>query len=217
MTAPPPVASRPVIAAMLGSLGLVTAQAQVPMPAPIEIRPEAARPPAPAAAPVNRDTLKERDKELEAIRAEHRRTLENEAKLKREIESIGDDRRKLNQQLIDTAARVRQRRGPDRQDPGAPQGARRAARGRLRKSLEQRHAVIAEVLAALQRIGRQAPPAILLKAEDALQAVRSAMMLGAVLPEMRHEAESLAADLAELVRLRKQIAGSATCWAATCW
>ena len=32
------------------------------------------------------------------------------------------------------------------------------------------------------------------------------MMLGAVLPEMRHEAEALAADLAELVRLRKQIA-----------
>ena len=31
---------------------------------------------------------------------------ENEAKLKREIESIGDDRRKFNQQLIDTAARV---------------------------------------------------------------------------------------------------------------
>ena len=37
-------------------------------------------------------------------------------------------------------------------------------------------------------------------AEDALQSVRSAMMLGAVLPEMRHQAEALAADLAELVR-----------------
>ena len=106
MTAPSPAAFRPVIAAMLGSLGLVGAHAQIPTPAPTEIRPEAARPPAPPAPPVNRDTLKERDKELEAIRAEHRRTLENEAKLKREIESIGDDRRKLNQQLIDTAARV---------------------------------------------------------------------------------------------------------------
>jgi septal ring factor EnvC (AmiA/AmiB activator) len=46
-----------------------------------------------------------------------------------------------------------------------------------------------------------------IKAEDALQAVRSAMMLGAVLPEMRQQAEVLAADLAELVRLRQQIAG----------
>src|SRR6266851_8501379 len=204
MTAPPPAASRPVIAAMLGSLGLVTAQAQIPTPAPLEIRPEAARPPAPAAPPLNRDTLKDRDKELEAIRAEHRRTLENEAKLKREIESIGDDRRKLNQQLIDTAARVvalEERIVKTQERLKVLDG----SEGGLRKSLEQRHSVITEVLAALQRIGRQAPPAILLKAEDALQAVRSAMMLGAVLPEIRHEAESLAADLAELVRLRKQI------------
>ncbi len=75
----------------------------------------------------------------------------------------------------------------------------------MRASLEQRRGVIAEVLAALQRIGRQAPPALMIRAEDALQSVRSAMMLGAVLPEMRHQVETLAADLAELVRLRKQI------------
>src|SRR5262249_5763767 len=66
--------------------------------------------------------------------------------------------------------------------------------------------VIAEVLAAMQRIGRNAPPALMLRAEDALQSVRSAMMLGAVLPEMRHQTESLMADLSELVRLRRQIA-----------
>jgi murein hydrolase activator len=194
---------RPAIAAMLGllSCGLIAASAQTPPRAPIEIRPEVQRP----AAPPNRDTLKDRDKELEAIRAEQKKAIENEAKLKREIESIGDDRRKLNQQLIDTAARVvsveerivktqeRLKRLDDSEEA-------------LRKSLEQRRGAIAEILAALQRIGRHAPPAIVIKAEDALQAVRSAMMLGAVLPEMRHQAESLVADLAELVRLRKEIA-----------
>jgi septal ring factor EnvC (AmiA/AmiB activator) len=72
--------------------------------------------------------------------------------------------------------------------------------------LRERRGLIAEVLAALQRIGRQTPPALMIRAEDALQSVRSAMMLGAVLPEMRHQAEVLATDLAELVRLRTQIA-----------
>jgi septal ring factor EnvC (AmiA/AmiB activator) len=72
--------------------------------------------------------------------------------------------------------------------------------------LQERRGLIAEVLAALQRIGRQTPPALMIRAEDALQSVRSAMMLGAVLPEMRHQAEVLAADLTELVRLRTQIA-----------
>ena len=76
----------------------------------------------------------------------------------------------------------------------------------LRASLQERRGLIAEVLAALQRIGRQTPPALMIRAEDALQSVRSAMMLGAVLPEMRHQAEVLAADLTELVRLRTQIA-----------
>jgi septal ring factor EnvC (AmiA/AmiB activator) len=62
------------------------------------------------------------------------------------------------------------------------------------------------LLAALQRIGRETPPALLIRAEDALQSVRSAMVLGAVLPEVRQQAEILSADLGELVRLRKEIA-----------
>ena len=62
---------------------------------------------------------------------------------------------------------------------------------RLRQSLEERRGVMAEVLAALQRIGRHPPPALMVTAQDALQSLRSAMMLGAVLPEMRHEADLL--------------------------
>src|SRR5262249_41696779 len=77
-------------------------------------------PPPPAAAPELRpstnpvplaparpglDTLKERDQELATIRADQKRASENEAKLRGEIEAIGDDRRKLNQQLIETANR----------------------------------------------------------------------------------------------------------------
>ena len=65
-----------------------------------------------------------------------KRALENEAKLKREIESIGDDRRKLNQQLIDTAARVRSVEDEHRQDAGAAQAARRQRAGACGKSLE---------------------------------------------------------------------------------
>ena len=75
----------------------------------------------------------------------------------------------------------------------------------IRKSIEGRRAVIGEVLAALQRIGRRPPPALLATPEDALQAVRSAMLLGAVLPEMRHEVQALANDLTELIGLRKKI------------
>jgi len=195
---------RPIILATLGllPLGLMAASTQA---AP------RARTPAPADAnrsvspPASLDTLKERDEQLEKLRAEQRRILENEAKLKREIEAIGDDRRKFNQQIIETAARVTEveERAAQTQERLDVLDDKEQA---LRTSLQQRRGLIAEVLAALQRIGRQTPPALMIRAEDALQSVRSAMMLGAVLPEMRHQAEVLATDLAELVRLRKQIA-----------
>jgi septal ring factor EnvC (AmiA/AmiB activator) len=63
-----------------------------------------------------------------------------------------------------------------------------------------------EVLAALQRIGHHPPPALMVTPQDALQSLRSAMMLGAVLPEMRQAVDLLIADLASLARVRTQIA-----------
>jgi murein hydrolase activator len=66
--------------------------------------------------------------------------------------------------------------------------------------------VIVEVFAALQRMGRRPPPAVLVRPEDMLEAVRASILLGAVLPELRAEAEALATDLAELVRLKDAIA-----------
>ena len=194
---------RSIVLATLGllPLGLMAASAQTSRtrtPAPADAN-------RPASPPASLDMLKERDEQLEKLRAEQRRILENEAKLKREIESIGDDRRKFNQQIIETAARVvdveeRAARTQERLDVLDDK------EQALRSSLQERRGLIAEVLAALQRIGRQTPPALMIRAEDALQSVRSAMMLGAVLPEMRHQAEVLATDLAELVRLRTQIA-----------
>lgn len=76
----------------------------------------------------------------------------------------------------------------------------------VRLSLISRRSVLAEVLAALQRIGRDPPPALLVSPEDALSSVRSAILLGAVVPEIRTETEALAADLKELAALREAIA-----------
>lgn len=151
------------------------------------------------------DALKQRDDELKAASEAQRKSAETAAALKREIEQFGADRRKLNQDLIDTAARLR---GVEEQIDATharlkPLDDNEAG---IRKSIAGRRAVIAEVLAALQRIGRRPPPALIARPEDALQAVRTAMVLGAVLPEMRHEVEALANDLAALLDVRKKIA-----------
>jgi murein hydrolase activator len=167
-----------------------------------------ADPPAPVAGPAAADVLAQDQKaqrELAALREEQRKAAEAEVKLRAEIESLSEDRGKLSRALIETASRVR-----------ALETRITASEGRIRTlddnerairhSLEERRGIIAEVLAALQRIGRRPPPALMVRPEDALQSVRTAMMLGAVLPEMRVEAEALVADIAELVRVRKEIA-----------
>ncbi|WP_187968855.1 murein hydrolase activator EnvC family protein [Aquibium microcysteis] len=75
----------------------------------------------------------------------------------------------------------------------------------IRLSLQARRAVLAEVLGALQRMGLNPPPAILVRPEDALASVRSAIVLGAVVPELRTETEILLSDIRELASLRAAI------------
>jgi septal ring factor EnvC (AmiA/AmiB activator) len=177
---------------------------ETPIPAP-----QPAGGPAAKVSPTDKgspklDALQQRDKELQIIRSEQKKARERESNLRREIDQIGDDRRKLNRQLIDVAARVRtveqQIAAGEQRLP--PLDEKEAA---LRASLDARRHLIGNVLAALQRIGRNPPPAMLVTPEDALQSVRSAILFGAVLPEMRKDVEALANDLSALAAVRKEI------------
>ena len=158
-----------------------------------------------SAQPDSADAIKQREQELEAMRQQQQRAAEAQEKLSAEIAAIGQDRTKLNQQLIDAAGRVRlietqiaDAEGrihalDDRQD-------------KIHQSLASRRAEVTEVLAALQRAGRRSPPALLVRPEDALRSLRTAILLGAVVPEMRARAQRLIDELGELVHVRKQIA-----------
>jgi septal ring factor EnvC (AmiA/AmiB activator) len=53
------------------------------------------------------EVIKQHEQELEAARAQQKSTAELQEKLKADIAALGQDRSKLNQQLIDIAARVR--------------------------------------------------------------------------------------------------------------
>jgi murein hydrolase activator len=161
--------------------------------------------PAPQTAAVSPEAIKQREHELEAARQGQKSAEEAQAKLKAEIAALGQDRTQLNQQLIDTAANVR----TVETKIAEAESRLTALNGReqqTRVSLNSRRADIVEVLAALQRAGRRTPPALLVRPEDALQSLRTAMLLGAVVPELRGRAEKIASELGELVSLRKNIA-----------
>jgi septal ring factor EnvC (AmiA/AmiB activator) len=192
---------------MLFCASLVSASLVSASLAAASFSPAAAQQTAPAqqATAISPDAIRQREQELEATREEQRKAAELQQKLKADITAIGQDRSKLNQQLIDIAGQVRsvETRIGETEVSLRPLDIREQ---QIRASLDSRRSEIVEVLAALQRAGRRTPPALLVRPEDALQSLRTAMLLGSVVPELRGRAEKLAVDLGELVAVRKNIA-----------
>jgi septal ring factor EnvC (AmiA/AmiB activator) len=145
--------------------------------------------------------VKQHDQELDSIRAEQRKSLETEQRLTTENGVIADERRRLNQSLIASASRIR---ATEERIAAMEVNLRQldANEADIRKSLDGRRTQIAEILAALQRIGRRPPPAVFAGPEDAIQSLRTAISLEAVLPQMRSEANKLQAELANLARVK---------------
>ncbi len=125
-------------------------------------------------------------------------------KIETEITLLKQDRAKITKTLIETAKRTQILEGKlskielrliilNEQET------------QIKSSLHERRGLLAEVLAALQRMGRKPPPALLVRPDDALASVRSAVLLGAVVPEMQAQTSILITDLQELTRLRVTI------------
>ncbi len=126
-------------------------------------------------------------------------------KIEEEIASFQNDRAALTKALLDAKQKI------DEAENKAAEAQSRldtltGSEAAIRRSLDSRRGVLTEVLAALQRMGRKPPPALLAQPEDVLRAIRASMMLGAVLPQLRNETEALANDLQDLVNLRRSIA-----------
>ncbi|MFC5387661.1 murein hydrolase activator EnvC family protein [Aquamicrobium segne] len=145
--------------------------------------------------------------EIDAKRAEYEQVTqeislssERLARLAADIAGIRKDYASITAALIQSA-KTEQKLGQDIDEIGTRLEGLKAQDSHIRDSLAERSDVLAEVLGALQRMGVNLPPAILVRPEDALASVRSAILLGTVVPELRHETEKLMADLKEHSRV----------------
>jgi murein hydrolase activator len=163
---------------------------------------DSAPPGAPAAADQER---MDKETELRGVEDTLRASEEQRRAIETEIESVRADRARLSAALIETTAKVQ-----DAERAAAAAGDKlaslNAAADELSRSLERRRAAIADVLAALQRMGSNPPPAILVKPNDMSEAVRAATVMGAVIPELKSETESVRHDLDALAGTRDSIA-----------
>ncbi len=133
----------------------------------------------------------DKEVELRGVEDTMRASDEQRRAIDSEIESIRADRARLSEALIETTAKVQDaERGVAAADDRLT--SLNAKADSLSQSLESRRAAIVEVLAALQRMGANPPPAILIRPGDMAEAVRAAMVLSSLVPDLKAQAEALA-------------------------
>jgi septal ring factor EnvC (AmiA/AmiB activator) len=142
--------------------------------------------------------------ELQLLQDKMSLTEARKAELDKEILALEQDRATINRNLIEASTRARDLENRIGRSAERLQELR-DDEGNIKTSLNERRALLTEIIAALQRMGRNPPPALLVTPQDALASVRSAILLGAVVPEVKAETEILVTELNELVRVRQDI------------
>ena len=184
--------------------GMIAGAAAAPANAPST--PAATAPPAaPSATPSPAPDEAAQQERLRGIEDTLRDSDEQRRRIEAEIESLRADKARLNAALIDTTAKV-QDAERDIASANDRLTALNANADALGRSLDNRRAVVADVLAVLQRMGRNPPPAILVRPEDMAEAIRTATVLGSTVEALKSETDALRADLAQLAELRADIA-----------
>ena len=143
-------------------------------------------------------------KRLESDRSRLEATQRREKELQAERDRIAAERERINARLVQTAKLIQQSEAQLNLIESRL-GELEAQEKHLRGTLEARHSSISALLAAMQRMGRNPPPVMVTRREDALSMVRSAMLLASAFPELRGQALALAEQLKDLVRVKDSI------------
>jgi septal ring factor EnvC (AmiA/AmiB activator) len=75
----------------------------------------------------------------------------------------------------------------------------------IRSDLAAKQEALSGLLAGLQRLEQNPPPALVVDPQDVLQALRGAMLFGAVVPELQNAAHDLKVKLIQLSEIRAKI------------
>jgi len=176
-----------------------------PLPAGGQEKPDPAVEPSPADIEnLEKQKLEGRSR-LEKVTGDIELSADRRASLEKEIAAIRKDQASLRTALVQTA-KTQKKLADDISEIESRLAVLSHRQEGIEQSLKERRGLLAEVLAALQRMGRNPPPAVLISPNDALASVRSAILLGAVVPEIRDETVKLVADLQELSTIRASIA-----------
>ncbi|MGY6661921.1 MAG: murein hydrolase activator EnvC family protein [Glycocaulis sp.] len=144
--------------------------------------------------------------EIEAMEETARETRAISEAREAEANALRQEIAELQARLVEAGSRVQAREA----DAGAAEARLselETEEGELRTRLARERASLAEVLAALQRLEMNAPPALAVSPDDASEAARAAGLLAAIAPELERRARAVRSDIEALERLREELSG----------
>jgi len=159
------------------------------------------------AAPVAAQTKpaeKADPKKLKEVEARIKSEREAAAELQKRTAAIRDEIRALREKLVKTAAATQTRESAlTRQESELRvlEAREKAAAADFRKRQQQ----LAEILAALQRLSLRPPVTLASRTDDANDAVRTALVLRGLVPELERRAELLKREIEAYGRLKEAV------------
>lgn len=153
----------------------------------------------------------ERMRELEKLRLEIEHSQNEASKVEASVKTLGEDHAKLIAAALEAGDKARKFEGKLAQSELRILMLEANETG-IRQSLLLKQDQLSDILASLQRMGVRPAPALLTSPDDTMKAIRSALLLAAVIPEMKKEAESLLSELNDLASVRKKTAEERDSW-----
>ncbi len=143
-------------------------------------------------------------RKLKEVEARIKREREAAAELQKRTAAIRDEIRALREKLVKTAAATQSRESAlTRQESELRllEAREKAAAADFQKRRQQ----LAEILAALQRLSLRPPVTLASRSDDANDAVRTALVLRGLVPELERRAERLKREIEAYGRLKEAV------------
>ena len=142
--------------------------------------------------------------ELDALEAERQDALNQLAALEQAGSVVSGDLEGLERDLI-SAAMESQRQEEQATSAELKLVSLRTRLGSARTELVSGETALEDLMASLALSGRHRPPALLTQPQDANQAIRAAILMGEVAPQVRARTNAIGDEITSLRRLERQV------------
>jgi murein hydrolase activator len=143
-------------------------------------------------------------KDLQIVQDNLKASADAQAKLAREMVEAAKAQELLSTQLVSLTSTALQ------QEQAVADAEQRllaltTEKATAELSLAEKRDSLSKLLAGLQRLEQNPPPALVVAPDDTLNALRGAMLLGTIVPEFKAQAEALKAELVRLKQLDETV------------